>query len=82
MDGADYNTDAAKQQFIQQAVSWLDAVPYVTRYSWFYDAPGFLINADGNGLSAQGTIYNSYTAPCPNTTRTDESCCLGTSKTC
>jgi len=59
-------TEAQVESFMQQAVSWLDAVPYVERYAWFYDGPNFLINANGSGLSAQGRIYNSYTAPCPN----------------
>ena len=57
-------TDAQYQAFLQQALPWLDAVPYVERYAYFYDGPGYLINANGSGLSAQGVIYNSYTANC------------------
>ena len=59
-------TPAQIQAFMQQALPWLDAVPYVEKYAWFLDAPGYLIADDGNGLSAQGTIYNSYTASCAN----------------
>lgn len=67
-------TDAQYQAFLQQALPWLDAVPYVERYAWFLDAPGYLINANGSGLSAQGMIYNSYTAACPNWNNTDGHC--------
>lgn len=62
------------QAFLKMALPWLDAVPYVERYAYFYDAPGYLINADGNGLSAQGMIYNSYTAPCPDWQNTEGKC--------
>lgn len=67
-------TDAQYQAFLQQALPWLDAVPYVERYAWFLDAPGYLINANGSGLSAQGMIYNSYTAPCPKWNNTNGRC--------
>ena len=50
--------------FLEQALPWLDAVPYVEKYAYFYSAPGYLVNTNGSGLSAQGAIYNSYTAPC------------------
>lgn len=62
------------QAFLQMALPWLDAVPYVERYAYFYDGPGYLINANGSGLSAQGMIYNSYTAPCPNWQNTQGHC--------
>lgn len=57
-------TDAQYQAFLEQALPWLDAVPYVERYAYFYDGPGYLISEDGTALSAQGVIYNSYTANC------------------
>ncbi|EME85822.1 uncharacterized protein MYCFIDRAFT_210333 [Pseudocercospora fijiensis CIRAD86] len=74
MTSESYNTDIATQNFLKNATAFLDAVPYVERYSWFYDAPGYLINANGKGLSAQGVIYNSYTAPCPAWATGDGSC--------
>jgi len=67
-------TEAQIEAFLQQALPWLDAVPYVDRYAWFMDAPGFLINANRSGLSQQGLIYNSYTAPCSNWNNTAGTC--------
>ncbi|KAI5367841.1 Putative glycoside hydrolase superfamily [Septoria linicola] len=75
MDGGkDLDTEENVEAFMRKAVSWLDAVPYVERYAWFIDAPGNLINDDGNGLSALGVIYNNYTSPCPDWQNTDGHC--------
>jgi hypothetical protein len=67
--GYDYSagtpTDAQVQGFLEQALPWLDAVPYVVRYAYFFDGPGYLINSNGTALSAQGVIYNNYTSSCP-----------------
>ncbi|KAF2768304.1 hypothetical protein EJ03DRAFT_250824, partial [Teratosphaeria nubilosa] len=51
-------TDAQLLSFMEQIFPWLDAVPYVHRYAWFFDAPGNTIDADGTGLSDLGVIYN------------------------
>ena len=58
-------TDAQFQNFLKQAIPWLDAVPYVERYSYFGDFDGFLITPNTLNLSAQGVLYNNFTAPCP-----------------
>lgn len=45
--------------FLEDAVKWLDGQGGVERYAWFWDAEGYLISADGTGLSEQGDFYNS-----------------------
>lgn len=60
--GMDSGTEAQIQAFMKQAVAWLDTVPYVVRYAWFGNFPNYLLNPSGTGLSAQGVIYNNYTA--------------------
>lgn len=66
--GQGYYNDTLIQEFLAEAVSWLDTVSYVKRYAWFgvYQAsttfPG-LVNAAGTGLSPEGMIVNNYTAP-------------------
>ncbi|KAK5110820.1 hypothetical protein LTR62_005531 [Meristemomyces frigidus] len=67
-------TDALYQSFIKESISWLDAVPYVERYAYFGDFDDYLINSNGTGLSAQGVIYNNYTAPCPNWNNSNGTC--------
>ncbi|CZT23559.1 uncharacterized protein RCC_09273 [Ramularia collo-cygni] len=73
--GDNSNTgDAQTQIFLQQVMPWMDAVPWIERYSWFGNFPGYLINANGSGLSDQGSIYNSYTKPCANPSGTVGMC--------
>ena len=67
-------TDAQYQSFMRQALPWLDAVPYVERYAYFFDGPGYLIKSDGTDLSAQGVVYNNYTAACPNYNNSNGHC--------
>ncbi|CAJ2507225.1 Uu.00g084110.m01.CDS01 [Anthostomella pinea] len=62
-DGS-YDPEAQIEFFMQETEQWMDAVPYIQRYAYFIDAPGSLINPDGNGLSAQGAIFNNFTEPC------------------
>ena len=68
LGGQDLSYDAL------QALPWLDAYPNVVRYAYFYDGPGYLVGADGSGLSARGLIYNSYTAACGNWNNTAGHC--------
>jgi hypothetical protein len=46
--------------FLQDVLPWLDAQDYVERYAYFGVFPGFLINEAGNGLSALGEVYATY----------------------
>lgn len=53
-------TDAQVSAFLQQAIPWLDAQPWVARYSYFMAAPGIMINSTTNQLSGQGFTYATY----------------------
>lgn len=73
--GDDSNSgDAQTQEFLRQVIPWLDATPWIERYSWFGNFPGFLINANGTGMSAYGSVYNSYSKPCANPGSTSSMC--------
>ena len=53
---------------MKQCVAWLDTVEFVHRYAWFgdySDAGDYdqLLNANATGLSAEGVIFNNFTAP-------------------
>ncbi|SLM40194.1 Uncharacterised protein family, glycosyl hydrolase catalytic domain [Lasallia pustulata] len=50
---------AEVQEFLQTVSTWMDGSEMVARYSFFMDAPGFLIEANGMELSALGEVYNS-----------------------
>jgi hypothetical protein len=66
-----YYLEADVATFLKNATTWLDAQPYVSRYSWFGDFAqsgptsqqgfGFLVNASGNALSNEGLVWNNYT---------------------
>ncbi|KAK2762862.1 hypothetical protein FQN54_001037 [Arachnomyces sp. PD_36] len=47
--------------FLQEVLPWLDTQDYVERYSYFGVFPGFLANEAGDGLSALGEVYATYT---------------------
>ncbi|MCJ1304143.1 hypothetical protein MMC08_006955 [Hypocenomyce scalaris] len=47
------------QTFLQTVITWMDQTSMVTKYSFFMDAAGYLINANGTGLSPLGAMYNS-----------------------
>ena len=61
--GSSLDTEDRKEAFMKNATSWLDSLPYVERWSWFFDTTDNLINTDGTGLSPLGVLYNNYTAP-------------------
>ena len=48
----------ATRRFLEETIAWLDENERVERYTWFWVAPGSLINANGTGLSELGEIYN------------------------
>lgn len=63
-----YYNNTLIEEFIMEAVSWLDEQDYVERYAWFgdYEATSSfsgLANYEGTGLSANGVLFNNYTAP-------------------
>lgn len=66
-----YYAEADVATFLKNATTWLDAQPYVHRYSWFGDFAqtgpayeqgyGYLVNGSGNALSNEGVVWNNYT---------------------
>lgn len=53
-------TDAQVSAFLEQAIPWLDAQPWIARYSYFMAAPGIMINSTTGGLSGQGYTFATY----------------------
>ncbi|KAF2817457.1 uncharacterized protein BDZ99DRAFT_457194 [Mytilinidion resinicola] len=53
-------TDAQIQQFLKDAMAFMDSTSWVQWYSYFMTAEGNLVNDAGNGLSTLGQIYNTY----------------------
>jgi len=52
-----YGTDAQQVAFLQEVLPWLDSQSYVARYAYFGVFEGYLVNANGNGLSDIGEAY-------------------------
>lgn len=61
LDGTDDQTDAELQAFLEEVLPWMDAQEDITRYAYFGDFEGYLLNSAGTALSADGVIYNNYT---------------------
>jgi len=55
-------TDAEEIAFLQDVLPWLDEQTWVQRYAYFGVFEGYLVNADGTGLSDIGQTYATYTA--------------------
>lgn len=55
--GTTSGTEAQIETFVSTVTTWMDSLSWVERYSYFYAAPGYLVNAAGNGLSAYGSVY-------------------------
>ncbi|KAF2743007.1 glycoside hydrolase family 128 protein [Sporormia fimetaria CBS 119925] len=53
-------TEHEQALFLTDVLPWLDAQPYVHRYSMFMASQGNLIKPDGTGLSELGVIYATY----------------------
>lgn len=47
------------EAFVKDVSSWMDGSDMVARYSYFWDAPGFLIEDGGTKMSPLGEWYNS-----------------------
>lgn len=68
MDRSDYPAGDVVN-FLQMAMGWMDAQPWIGRYAWFgnfADGPAgteYLLNRDGSGRSALGDAWNNYRAP-------------------
>lgn len=56
----DYTQDDL-DAFLETVLPWMDQQSDIARYAYFYDAPGYLINSNGTGLSETGVLYNNYT---------------------
>lgn len=65
MDRSDYPAPVV-QDFLRNASRWCDDTPWVERYAWFGNfksdngATNMLLNADGSGLSALGSVWARY----------------------
>lgn len=57
--GTTSGTADETQSFLQTVMTWMDGSDMVERYSWFMDQAGNEINANGTGMSALGSMYNS-----------------------
>ena len=59
--GTTSGTAEQTRGFLRDSMVWLDGPgkTMVERYAWFMDRPGNLINANGEGLSELGKLYNS-----------------------
>jgi len=55
------DSEAAQIAFLEEVMPWMDAQPWIQRYSYFGVFEGFLINGAGNGLSKIGQTYATYT---------------------
>lgn len=55
-DGAPTSQQAT---FLETVLQWLDVQPYVERYAFFMDGPGYLLTSAGTDLSSLGEIYNN-----------------------
>jgi hypothetical protein len=58
--GTTSGTNAQVVNFLESVLPWLDGLSYVSRYAWFMDAKGYLINSTTGALSQTGSIYNTY----------------------
>jgi hypothetical protein len=45
--------------FLKLVMPWLDSLPYVERYAWFFDAVGYLLDTSAT-LSTTGSVYLDY----------------------
>ena len=57
--GTTSGTTEQTQNFLQNVMQFMDGSSMVEKYSWFMDAAGNLINANGTGMSPLGSMYNS-----------------------
>ena len=57
--GTTSGTADQTMDFLKSAMQFLDGNALVEKYAWFMDAPGYLINSNGSGLSALGQVYNN-----------------------
>ncbi|KAI4124937.1 MAG: hypothetical protein LQ347_005543, partial [Umbilicaria vellea] len=59
----EYGTTSGSPQeieaFVKDVSTWMDGSEMVARYSYFWDAPGFLIETGGTNLSSLGEWYNT-----------------------
>jgi hypothetical protein len=55
------DSEAAQIAFLEEVMPWMDAQPWIHRYSYFGIFEDFLINGAGNGLSNIGLTYATYT---------------------
>ncbi|TKX26739.1 hypothetical protein C1H76_0893 [Elsinoe australis] len=53
-------TEAENEAFLKEVMGWMDSQEDVAGYSYFMDKEGMLINANGNGKSSLGLVYDSY----------------------
>lgn len=57
--GTTSGTADETQSFLQTVMTWMDGSEMVEKYAWFMDEAGNEINANGTGMSALGSMYNS-----------------------
>jgi hypothetical protein len=55
------DSEASQIAWLKEVMPWMDAQPWIQRYSYFGVFEDFLINGAGNGLSNIGQVYASYT---------------------
>jgi hypothetical protein len=55
------DSEAGQIAFLKEVMPWMDAQPWIQKYSYFGAFEDFLINGAGTGLSNIGTVYASYT---------------------
>ncbi|PSK43688.1 hypothetical protein B9Z65_7202 [Elsinoe australis] len=63
--GFDYTepyTAAQLQDFLVEAMAYLDSQSDVARYAYFFDAPGFLIDSSTGVMNTLGVLYNNYSS--------------------
>jgi len=60
LDSTEPYTTQQLQDFLEEAMIYLDSQTDVARYAYFLDAPGYLLNGAGTGLSATGRMYDNY----------------------
>lgn len=54
------DSEAAQIAFLEEVMPWMDAQPWIQRYSYFGVFEDYLINGAGNGLSNIGVTYATY----------------------
>ena len=60
LDSTEPYTAQQLQDFLEEAMIYLDNQTDVARYAYFLDSPGYLLNSAGTALSATGGMYNNY----------------------